>query len=64
MIKMKKCCANCRYCISIPRNNKYGDVDHLCIITDYYIGNINRDRNKIKMFTPGGRELECQYEQK
>ena len=29
-----ECCANCRYLVSFPRNNKYNDNDHLCLITN------------------------------
>ena len=32
------------------------------LITGYYLHGVNKDRNKIKHFTPGGKELECKYE--
>lgn len=60
---MIECCANCKHCISIPRNNRYNDIDYLCLITGYFICGIYKDRNMIKRFTPGGKELECKYEQ-
>ena len=60
---MVECCANCKYCISVPRNNAYGDIDYLCLIS-YYLHGINKDRNKVKHFTQGGKELECKYERK
>lgn len=64
--KFVKCCANCKYCIDIPRNNKYGDVDYLCVITGHFIPfyGITKDRVQIKCYSPGGKELECKFEKK
>lgn len=59
---MIECCANCKKCIAIPRNNRYGDIDYFCIATGYYLHGILKDRSKVKRFSPGGKELECQYE--
>ena len=30
---MFKCCRNCANLIDYPKNNRYGDVNHLCIVT-------------------------------
>ena len=57
-----ECCANCKHRLDYPRNNKYGDVDHLCIISGYFIIEIYKDHRKVKGYSPGGRELECKYE--
>lgn len=61
---MVECCMNCKYCIGIPRNNKYQDMDYLCFISSYYVNSIDKKRSEIKRFTPGGRELKCKYKQK
>ena len=61
---MTECCNNCRYCISTPKDNKYGDIEYFCLATGYFLHGINKDRNKIKRFSPGGKELECRYERK
>lgn len=57
-----ECCANCKNCVAYPKNNRYGDVDYMCLISGYYISGVHKDRNKVRRFTPGGRELECRYE--
>jgi hypothetical protein len=57
-----ECCANCKHRLDYPRNNKYGNVDHLCIISGYFIIEIYKDNRKVKGYSPGGRELECKYE--
>lgn len=31
-----ECCANCKWLEQIPRNNRYGDTDNLCIYLGYY----------------------------
>lgn len=59
-----ECCANCKHLIDYPKGNRYGDVEHLCLITGYYTHAIYKDRKTIKRFTPGGRELKCRYERK
>ena len=59
---MVECCANCKHCLAYPRNNRYRDVDYLCVATSYFVHGIHNDRNKVKHFTPGGKELECKYE--
>ena len=61
---MIECCANCKHCIDFPKNNRYGDVEHLCLVTGYFTHGINKDRNKVKHFSPGGKELECKYERR
>lgn len=50
--------------LSIPRNNRYGDTDNFCMYLGYYCTGIYKDRNKVRHFTPGGRELKCNYERK
>jgi hypothetical protein len=62
-----ECCATCKHCLAYPRNNQYGDIDYLCIISGYFTcatSWIYKDRNKVKWFSPGGRELKCNYERK
>lgn len=59
---MIKCCANCKNCVAIPRNNSYNDIDYLCVISSYFVIGIHKDISKVKHLTPGGRELECKYE--
>lgn len=58
----KKCCRNCKNLIACPRNNRYGDVDYFCLITGYYTSGIDKDISKVKRFSPGGKELSCQWE--
>ena len=41
-----ECCANCKWLEQIPRNNRYGDTDNLCIYLGYYCTGIYKDRNK------------------
>lgn len=59
---MTECCANCRHCVSTPKNNRYGDMEHFCISMGYFVHWIYKDRNKFRHLTPGGRELTCDYE--
>lgn len=59
-----ECCANCKNCLDYPRGNKYGDVDHLCIVSGYFVTGMHKDRTKVKRYSPGGRELPCKYERK
>ncbi len=61
---MVKCCRNCAHLIDYPRNNRYGDVEHLCIVTGYLTTGIDRDISKIKRYSPGGRELQCKWKGK
>lgn len=61
---MIECCANCQHCLSYPRNNRYGDIDFLCVINGYFLHGINKDKNKVKHFSPGGKELKCTYERR
>lgn len=61
---MIECCANCKHCVSMPKDNRYGDIEHFCLINGYYLHEVNRDRNNIKRFSPNGKELECIYERK
>lgn len=62
--ELTECCANCRHCLAYPRNNRYRDIDHLCAVSGYFVTGIHKDRNKVRGFSPGGRELECRYERK
>lgn len=58
-----ECCANCKNCLDY--RNKYGDVDHLCIVNGYFVMGIHKDRTKVKRYaSPGSRELQCKYERK
>lgn len=59
-----ECCANCKHLISTPKNNRYGDMEHFCLSTGYFVIEIYKDRNKCRHLTPGGRELNCTYERK
>lgn len=38
---MTKCCRNCANLIDYPKNNRYGDVNHLCIVTGYFATGID-----------------------
>ena len=60
----EKCCANCRYLVDFPKKNRYGDIGHLCTKTGYMTTGITKDADKVKRFTPGGRELICSFEPK
>ena len=61
---MHKCCANCRWYSRKDKNNKYGDVEHFCIATGYFMlsSEIYKNIENVKMYAPGGRELVCKYE--
>lgn len=59
-----ECCANCKWLEQTPRNNRYGDTDNFYMYLGYYCTGIYKDRNKVRHFTPGGRELKCNYERK
>lgn len=59
---MTECCINCKHCIATPKNNRYGDIEYFCIATGYFLHGVTKDRNKVKRYSPGGKELECQYE--
>lgn len=58
-----KCCANCGHCIAFPKNNSYGDIEYFCTVNGYFTVQAHKDISKVKRFTPGGRELECRYEE-
>lgn len=60
----KKCCRNCKHLIDIPRNNSYKDVDHFCMLNGYYTTGIDKDINKVRRYSPGGKELRCEYKEK
>jgi hypothetical protein len=61
---MIECCANCKHCIDIPKNNRYGDVEHFCLVNGYFLIGVHKDRRKVKGFSPGGKELECRFEKR
>lgn len=61
---MVECCANCKYLLDYPRNNAYGDIDHLCMVTGYYTHGIYKDRHLLEHYSPGGKKLVCRYERK
>lgn len=61
---MIKCCDNCANLIPYPRNNKYSDVDYLCIKTGYFVSGRDKDITKVKRYSPGGKELECKWKSK
>lgn len=61
MENQMECCATCEYCLAYPRGNRFGDVDYLCVITGYFVHSIHKDIRTVRHFSPGGRELECQY---
>ncbi len=56
-----KCCKNCDNLATFPKNNRYGDADHLCLVTGYLTSGINKDITKVKRYPPDGRELKCQW---
>ena len=59
-----ECCANCSNCIAVPKNNSYGDIDHWCLCTGYYLTGIHKDHRKVRRYSPGGKELTCDYRAK
>lgn len=59
-----ECCNTCKHLLHYPKNNSYGDVEHLCVVTGYFVSGIYKDRNKLESHTPGGRKLECRYEKR
>ena len=61
---MTKCCRNCANLIDYPKNNRYWDVEHLCMVTGYLTCGIDKDITKIKRYSPGGRELKCEWKAK
>ncbi len=42
-----ECCLNCKYCVSFPRNNRYGDIDYFCMVTEFFLHGVRKDRNKL-----------------
>lgn len=64
MMDSAKYCKDCKYCLAFPRNNSYGDTDYLCHYNGYFVSNIKKDMRTVKLFTPGGRELQCGYEKR
>ena len=63
MSRPVKCCRNCEYLVESQKNNHYGDIEHFCLLTGYFTSGIDRDISKIKRYTPGGRELKCQWKE-
>lgn len=59
-----KCCRNCKNLIAYPKNNRYGDVDYLCTVTSYFTSGIDKDITKVKRYSPGGKELLCNWQPK
>ena len=59
-----KTCRKCRHLAAYPRNNSYHDVDYLCLKTGYFCSGIDKDITKVKRYSPGGRELKCEFESK
>jgi len=64
MARMIKCCRNCKNLVGFPKNNRYGDVDHFCIVTSYFVTGIDKDINKVKRYSPGEKELQCKWKEK
>ena len=60
----KRCCKNCKNLVGYPRNNSYGDIDYLCIKTGYFCSGITKDATKVQRFSPGGKLLDCVWEEK
>ena len=56
-----KTCRNCANLMNIPKNNKYGDVEHFCLATGYLTSGIDTDITKVKRYSPGGKELKCEW---
>lgn len=56
------CCANCKNLVSTPKGNRFGDMEHFCMKTGYLVSQIYKDTHKYKRYTPGGKELNCEYE--
>lgn len=58
-----KCCRNCGNLMEYPKNNRYGDISHLCLATGYFTSGVDKDIAKVKRYSPGGKELKCQWKQ-
>lgn len=59
-----RCCNNCANLIDYPKNNSYGDVQHLCIKTGHFVTGADRDIIKVKRYSPGGKELPCSWKER
>ena len=64
MTEVKECCVNCKHLVEYPRNNRYKDVDYLCLCTGYFVSGIHKDKNRVKRYSPGGKKLDCNYQPK
>ncbi len=60
----KKCCRNCKNLAEIPKKNNYGDINHFCLITGYFVSSIDKDTTKVERYSPGGKKLNCKWEEK
>lgn len=60
----KHCCNNCANRIDYPKKNAYGDVEHLCTKTGYFVSGLDKDVDKIKRYSPGGKELPCEWKER
>lgn len=61
---MLKCCANCRNHAFLLKENRYKDIETFCMVNGYFTSYIFKDIRKIKIYSPGGKELECKFQQK
>ena len=46
----EKCCANCKHLLAFPKNNKYNDVDYLCVKIGRYIFGRFTDMEKAEFY--------------
>lgn len=66
----ERCCANCKFLIDYPKNNAYGDVEHLCVKLGLYIFGIHKDLDKAQFFMGDGKTPDrkaankCTFERK
>ncbi len=59
-----KTCGNCANIVEYPRNNRYNDIDYLCLKTGYFVQGLERDITKVKRYSPGGKELKCEWKER
>lgn len=60
----KKCCRTCANLAQFPKKNHYGDIDYFCLSTGYYCSGVDRNISEVKRYSPGGKELKCEWKGK
>ena len=60
---MVKCCANYMWYVDIPKNNRYGDVDHVFIKSGMYMTRKDSKKDLTKyQFTGKWARERCSFE--